>query len=597
MDLADQLRVLQAAQGDPAKLALATVDLAYPAMADVERAALKEALEAAAVTHWCDEAILAALLEISAEESAARLARLRQLSVVEPFPARGSNAVNVHEAARLALRQAMAGDPDSRFRALSSRAVRYFRDDDTAAGRIEWIYHLLCADPELGATELEKLDREWSSRARPEEQAALAAALKELDETGLVAGRARARVLLAVAWVRAIRREYAQLGDTAIQALALARSVRDARAEGDSLCLLGGVLEAQGRLAEAMASFQEARAISRRLADQDPTNAGWLRDLAVVHSRVGGVLEAQGELTEARAAFQEALAIRRRLADQDPTNAGWQQELAVAHHRVGRVLEAQSKLAEAMEAFQEALAICRRLADQDSTNAHWQRELAVAHNRVGGVLQAQGKLAEAEAAFQEDLAISRRLADQDPTNSGWQSDLAVTLNRVGEVLEAQGALTEAMEAIQEALVISRRLAEQDPTNAGWQSDLAATLNRVGGVLEAQGALNEARAAFEEALAIRRQLAEQEPGNAGWQSGLAIACARVARLHSRSGRPSAALPLYEEAKASYGALLDRVPGSAEWAKAKETVESELALCRSQAEQDGRGQTSTSRGQDT
>ena len=135
--------------------------------------------------------------------------------------------MNVHEAARLALRQAMADDPDGRFRTLSARAVMFFRDDRTAAGRIEWIYHLLCADPELGATQLEKLDREWSNQARPEERAALATALKELDETGLVAGRARAWVLLAMAWVRASRGEDAQLGDTAVEALALARSVRD----------------------------------------------------------------------------------------------------------------------------------------------------------------------------------------------------------------------------------------------------------------------------------------------------------------------------------------------------------------------------------
>ena len=32
-------------------------------------------------------------------------------------------------------------------------------------GRIEWIYHLLVADPEQGATELENLDRSWASVA------------------------------------------------------------------------------------------------------------------------------------------------------------------------------------------------------------------------------------------------------------------------------------------------------------------------------------------------------------------------------------------------------------------------------------------------
>ncbi len=73
-----------------------------------------------------------------------------------------------------------------------------------------------------------------------------------------------------------------------------------------------------------MAAFEEALAISRRLAEQDPSNAGWQSDLAVAHNRVGGVLETQGKLTEAMAAFEEALAISRRLAEQDPSNAGWQ---------------------------------------------------------------------------------------------------------------------------------------------------------------------------------------------------------------------------------------------------------------------------------
>src|SRR4051794_1952311 len=98
MDLAEQIRVLEAARGDPAKLALATVDLAYPELPESERAALTETLEAAAIPHWCDEKILAALLEIPSEESADRLARLSRLSVAEPFPARGDSAINVHEA-------------------------------------------------------------------------------------------------------------------------------------------------------------------------------------------------------------------------------------------------------------------------------------------------------------------------------------------------------------------------------------------------------------------------------------------------------------------------------------------------------------------
>lgn len=100
MRISDRIRILESAQGDDAKLALATVDLAYPALSDAERMALKDALEAAAIPHWCDASILAALLEIPLDEAAERLERLRSLTVVEPFPARGEGAVDDHEGAR-----------------------------------------------------------------------------------------------------------------------------------------------------------------------------------------------------------------------------------------------------------------------------------------------------------------------------------------------------------------------------------------------------------------------------------------------------------------------------------------------------------------
>ena len=48
MDFTEQLRALQEAQGDPAKLALATVDLSHPSMTYAERSTLKQSLEAAA---------------------------------------------------------------------------------------------------------------------------------------------------------------------------------------------------------------------------------------------------------------------------------------------------------------------------------------------------------------------------------------------------------------------------------------------------------------------------------------------------------------------------------------------------------------------
>ena len=61
MGFVEQLRILQAAKGIPALLALATVDLAHHTLPAAGRLRIKDALLAAAVPHWCDRDVLAAL--------------------------------------------------------------------------------------------------------------------------------------------------------------------------------------------------------------------------------------------------------------------------------------------------------------------------------------------------------------------------------------------------------------------------------------------------------------------------------------------------------------------------------------------------------
>jgi len=107
MDFEHALEVLKKADGDEASVRLASVDLQFPDLSETERARLREALEAAAVPHWFDDKILAALLNVASDDAAQTSVRLRQLSVVEPFSARGPIASNVHEKSRLALRARM----------------------------------------------------------------------------------------------------------------------------------------------------------------------------------------------------------------------------------------------------------------------------------------------------------------------------------------------------------------------------------------------------------------------------------------------------------------------------------------------------------
>ena len=339
-------------QGDTQAQAILTAEFALTIQPQEERERMRSDLDAAAVLHWFDVQLLAHLLDLDETEARRRFDRLGKLPFVEKFPDRHVVMRNVHETTRLAWRKRLAMERPNVWQTLSARAADWFAKETAPVQRIEWIYHLLCAEPDEGARRLEEMDRVWTSTAHPEHRQALALALNELETSALLKGRARVEGLLCLAEVRSLRGETAHAEGVARKIEALARDIGHAPGLGRAFCLLGEVLETQGRLEVAQAAFGEYLTISRRLAEQDPSNVSWLRELGVACSKAGSMLQAQGKLEAAHAAFEE---------EQDPSNAGWQRELAVAHNRVGGVLQAQGKLEAAQKAFGQDLAISRRL--------------------------------------------------------------------------------------------------------------------------------------------------------------------------------------------------------------------------------------------
>jgi Flp pilus assembly protein TadD len=150
-----------------------------------------------------------------------------------PIPSGAEDIRNVHDATRLGWRRRLAEDHPASFRVLSARAAAFFEQDASPAGRIEWIYHLLSADPERGANALQNL-----VEAEPNN----------------------------TSWRRDLAVAHGKMGD---------------------------ILKAQGDLEAAQTAYGEYLGISRRLAEADPSDEGWQRDLAVAHSRVGNIFKAR----------------------------------------------------------------------------------------------------------------------------------------------------------------------------------------------------------------------------------------------------------------------------------------------------------------
>ena len=89
-----------------------------------------------------------------------------------------------------------------------------------------------------------------------------------------------------------------------------------------------------GDLVTAHGYYAAALIIATRIADGDPANPLWQRDLAANHAKLGDLAVAGGDLPAARAAYQTATDIATRLAKADPANSTWQE---LARHVQGQL--------------------------------------------------------------------------------------------------------------------------------------------------------------------------------------------------------------------------------------------------------------------
>ena len=142
------------------------------------------------------------------------------------------------------------------------------------------------------------------------------------------------------------------------------------------------------RLYRRLGSLEKARETLSALERKDNQLDDQMR--YVLLNEMGDVHFAQGDHAEALESYRAGMAIAQRLADTNPSDTQWQRNLSVSHNKVGDVLMAQGDDGGALESYRAGLKIAQRLAETDPSNMGWQRDLSVSHNKVGDVLMAQG---------------------------------------------------------------------------------------------------------------------------------------------------------------------------------------------------------------
>jgi hypothetical protein len=182
----------------------------------------------------------------------------------------------------------MKTESPERLAALSARARDCFAGGAPHL-RIEALYHRFITQPEEAQRECEMLYRQWKDSGLYEALSALGVALEELLTAGLPLGIVRGSALYYLA---RIRYDFQPLSVTVLQA-------REALVEfqGASIRwfifaandLLADVLYEQGDLPGGLKGYRDSIAIIEKLANQDPSNTGWQRDLSESYEKVGDI--------------------------------------------------------------------------------------------------------------------------------------------------------------------------------------------------------------------------------------------------------------------------------------------------------------------
>ena len=337
MNLEEQQFVLQATGGSPALLALTTVDLTHRDGSEEERARIKHALLLAAVPHWCGRDLLAMLLKTTPESSEHMLTRLRVLTVVETFPARGADAINVHEATRGALRLHLRSTDPVLWQQASAVACEYVACNAEPHARIEALYHTFATAPDSAAIECDKLAYEFAN-VNPEGQYALALVLQELLAEGWLDGAARLQAMLTVLETRGSREERATTESEVRHVLQLALATGSTVAIARAQCLLGDALLSAGNVKDAATAFQAYRSLASQVVSAGVDDLRWRRELGKAHAKIGEVQQREQNYEQAFSSFRASFEVAQELAILEPTSALRQRELSVAYARVERIL-------------------------------------------------------------------------------------------------------------------------------------------------------------------------------------------------------------------------------------------------------------------
>jgi tetratricopeptide (TPR) repeat protein len=238
---------------------------------------------------------------------------------------------------------------------------------------------------------------------------------------------------------------------------------------------LGRALRARGDTVEAVAALERACALREQLsADQHSNTVASEHELARTHHSIGNILQEARRPAQALAAYQRAREVYRRLAEANPNVTVFQNDLALSHYNIGMLQSGMGRPSDAMQSCTRALEIRQKLAEADPAVIAFQENLALSHAAVGVQQRAMGNPGDAIRSLEAALGILEKVNGQHASHLYNRACvLALISNLAGPGDKGADAGDRAMETLHRAVAAGFR----DVCHMARDTDLDALRSR------------------------------------------------------------------------------------------------------------------------
>ncbi|RFP62837.1 MAG: tetratricopeptide repeat protein, partial [Limnothrix sp. CACIAM 69d] len=403
---------------------------------------------AAAIPHFFDAAVLAALCPELADQASDLYGQLQTLEFVEEFVGHGHN---IHELSRNILLDQLWKTDQERFLLYSRRMGDYFAGLDEVDAKIEMTYHRILADPNRWDYALDSVIVEWLNYRDLDK---IEIALTRWQEHEQQQRLGRAGQLILQHYQGCVDYKKGNYADALVK---LQQSVEAEEqflaADHPQLAMhlqsLATVYGEQGRYKEAEPLFQRSLEIRERLLGVDhPDTATSLLSLANLY-------QAQGRYEAAEPLYRRSLEILEQgLGADHPDTANSLNNLALLYSSQGRYEAAEPLYRRSLEIYEQVLG-----ADHPDT--------ANSLNNLASLYQSQGRYEAAEPLYRRSLEIREQVLGAD------HPDTATSLNNLALLYKSQGRYEAAEPLYRRSLEIDEKVLEpsipsRPPASTTWQ---------------------------------------------------------------------------------------------------------------------------------